>query len=372
MLALLLLATLPLALAAAAPPCSLNGVPAADGACACDPPWLGPLCETLDERPGAVAYGADPTLFSWGGNAVVDAAGTFHLYVAEMEGYNCSLSTWQRNSACVHATAPSAMGPFQRQGVAVDAWCHNPQVLALRDGTLALFHIGAGTTGGNVSNCSSGDISARSPAVGPGSTLHVSATPDGPWVPSSHPPPTCNNPAPLLHPNGTFYLLCDSTTILSSPSIDGPWTHVLTWDPESGGGPYGGYEDAFIWIDRRGSWHSLFHVWSKRDLTTNSTQCATATVSAHAYSEDGLQWYVGASQPYNTTVAFVEGPTEISPTRERPKLFFAADGVTPAYLFNGAVVREGGEPCASPWCSSCKMTHKTYTLVVPLGHDGDA
>ena len=35
-----------------APPCSLNGVLDAAGACVCDAPWIGAECELLDERPG--------------------------------------------------------------------------------------------------------------------------------------------------------------------------------------------------------------------------------------------------------------------------------------------------------------------------------
>jgi hypothetical protein len=375
------------ALAAAAPPCSLNGVLDSGGAaCVCDVPWTGPACEFLDERPAAVAYGAPPTLYSWGGNVVEDAEGVFHLFVAEMEGFNCTLNTWQSNSACVHATAPTPMGPFVRQGVAVDVWCHNPSVLPLRDGTLALFHIGGGT-GQNVSNCSAaaaagddatGDATAGDAAAGfrvrgagaaPGSTLHLAASPAGPWTPSAHPPPSCNNPAPLLHPNGTFFLLCDSNTLFRAPTVAGPWTQVWVWNPETEGGPAGGYEDGFLWLDKRGAWHTLYHVWDNGDFV-NATQCVNSTVSAHSFSEDGLRWFVGKAQPYNTSVVFATGgPAVVSPTRERPKLLFAADGVTPRYLFNGAVAMTG-RPCAAPWCASCKRGDKSYTLVVPLGHDG--
>lgn len=377
---LLLLSLSRLLAFAAPPPCSLNGVLDASDACVCDVPWVGPQCEFLDERPGAVAYGAPQTLYSWGGNVVVDAAGVHHLFVAEMEGFDCTLNTWQRNSACVHATAASAMGPFEKVGIAVGVWCHNPQVLPLSDGSLALFHIGDGTSSANITNCSAAPF-VTPPAAPPaylnaaaggggastGSTLHLSATPAGPWAPSPFPPPSCNNPAPLLHPNGTLFLLCDSTTLFRAPSIDGPWARVWTWQPS--GGPIGGYEDGFIWLDRRGAWHSLYHVWATQDLT-NATQCVNSTVSAHGFSADGLSWFVGEAQPYNTTVAFADGrPAEISPTRERPKLLFGPDGVTPRFLYNGAV-KMTGQPCAAPWCASCKRADKTYTLVVPLGHNG--
>jgi hypothetical protein len=111
----------------------------------------------------------------------------------------------------------------------------------------------------------------------------------------------------------------------------------------------------------------LFHVWSE----AVEAQCVNATVSAHAFSSDGLQWHFGAAQPYNTTVAFADGrPTEISPTRERPKLLFAQDGVTPLFLLNGAVTGGGGA-CFPHWCSRCKELQKSYTLIVPLGAAGE-
>jgi hypothetical protein len=176
----------------------------------------------------------------------------------------------------------------------------------------------------------------------------------------------------MLHPNGTLYLFCDSSVLFRSESIAGPWAHVWTWSPESAGGPVGGYEDGFLWLDRRGAWHALFHVWDTHSLV-NQTHCVTSTVSAHGFSADGLSWHVGSEQPYNTTVAFAGGgrPSEISPTRERPKLLFAADGVTPLFLFNGAVTGWQGGACAEPWCSSCKRLSKSYTLVVPLGQAGE-
>lgn len=355
------------AAAAQSPPCNLNGAPLPGGACACFPPWLGAQCGTLDVRPGAVAYGADASLWTWGGNVVLAADGTHHLFVAEMEGH-CTLAVWSFNSACVHAVSTTGpLGPYARVGLAVPRFCHNPQVLALADGSFALFHIGDGASSQPQQNCSS---PARAPPAqrsgsgsGAGSSLHLAATLGSPWLPSATPPPSCNNPAPMRHANGTLFLVCDSRALWRAPGIAGPWARVATWEPS--GGPAGAYEDAFLWIDARGAWHMLFHVWSS-DV---QPQCTNATVSAHAFSEDGLTWHFSPSQPYNTTVAFASGrATEVSPTRERPKLLFAADGATPLFLLNGAVT--GGESCLPKWCSHCKMLLKTYTLIVPLGDAG--
>lgn len=139
---------------------------------------------------------------------------------------------------------------------------------------------------------------------------------------------------------------------------------MTTWVTPNGE-PLGGYEDAFLWLDARGAWHMLFHVWSSKV----ESQCVNATVSAHGYSTDGLEWFIGGKQPYNTSVAFMNGHVEISPTRERPKLLFAEDGVTPLFIVNGAVT--GGSSCLPHWCSHCKIQHKTYTLILPLGEAGE-
>lgn len=355
------------------PPCSLNG--ALQGTlCKCYPPWSGEDCGVLDERPGLVAYGASPDLWSWGGNVINGGSdGSHHLFVAEMEGH-CNLTTWTFNSACVHATSTTGpMGPYTRTSTAVPIFCHNPQVLSLPDGTLAMFHIGPGTSSQPQENCSTAaaaaggdDFPALSapPSQHGGSSLHLASSVAGPWVPSTTPPPSCNNPAPMLHPNGTLFLVCDSNTLYSAPGIGGPWALVTTWSTPNGG-PWGAYEDAFLWLDARGAWHMLFHVWTNQV----ESQCVNATVSAHAFSSDGLQWFVGEHQPYNTSVAFTDGHVEISPTRERPKLVFAGDGVTPLFLVNGAVT--GGSSCFPHWCSRCKLLLKSYTLILPLGEAGE-
>ena len=372
MIALTAVAAVAMAVAAAAaPPCSLNGA-LQGGACVCDAPWFGAQCELLDQRPGAAAYGAAPDLWSWGGNVITGSDGTHHLFVAEMEGH-CNLTTWTYNSACIHATSTTGvLGPYTRVAAAVPIFCHNPQTISLRDGSgYAMFHIGSGTSSQPQENCSAAPASRAAAPAAPaaqaprGSTLHLASSLAGPWLPSATPPPSCNNPAPMIHPNGTFFLVCDSHSLYRAPSIAGPWALAATWSTPAGG-PDGGYEDAFVWIDARGAWHMLFHVWT----TAVEDQCVNATTSAHAYSSDGLQWFVGVKQPYNTSVAFANGrPAEISPTRERPKLIFAEDNVTPLFLVNGAVT--GGGSCYPHWCSRCKLELKSYTLILPLGEAGE-
>lgn len=291
---------------------------------------------------------------------MVAEGGLYHLFVAEMAD-NCSLAAWGRNSFVTHATAAAPEGPFIKRGApAVGVWSHNPQILRLADDTFALWHIGTGANG-SPSNCSSapGDVAPGDGAAG--ATVHVSPSLDGPWTPFPG-TPSCNNPAPLLHPNGTLFLVCDSRVLYSAPALGGPWTIAAAapFSNRSASSPTGTYEDAFLWLDKRGAWHALFHVYD--EIITPS--CVDSNVSAHAFSEDGLSWHFSPRQPYNTTVALDDGTSFVTPTRERPKLFFGPDG-EPSHLYNGAV--RDIESCAPHWCSHCKIeSNWTINVAVPL------
>jgi len=78
--------------------CSLAGTcNIATGVCTCFPPWMGADCGMLkfgDATP-VNGYGAWP-LSSWGGNAILDKDGLYHLFVAEMVN-NCTLEDWGQN-----------------------------------------------------------------------------------------------------------------------------------------------------------------------------------------------------------------------------------------------------------------------------------
>jgi hypothetical protein len=159
------------------------------------------------------------------------------------------------------------------------------QIVAFTNGTstaYALFHIG-GANGGNPANCTADGNGARPagramsveewhadrvskrkhammrgreagaavPAAPVASSLHVSTSVYGPWTPVQPQPPNCNNPAPLFHPNGTWFLLCDSSTLFSAPALTGPWTQLRSIPT---GGIDGSYEDANLYIDERGNW----------------------------------------------------------------------------------------------------------------------
>jgi len=383
--------------------CSLSGsFDAASGACACRAPWSGPNCSALDllpAKPFPQGYGVTPNLTSWGGNALLGDDGRYHLLVAEMVD-GCLLNTWQTNSRVVHAVSDAPDGPFVRDGpAALDVWAHNPQVVAYTGG-FALFHIGLGT-GGHPVNCSANSSSvggapehgrdglrnnarqrdlkvlgvgsaagnaAQSNAAG--STLHLSPSLSGPWTPVLEGyPPSCNNPAPAVHPtNGTWFLICDSQLLYRLDGVApfaapvGQWTQVAALTPTPGRVP-GSYEDAFLFFDTQipPNWHVLFHIWTS---ITNITTCTNSTVSGLAFSRDGLHWLFSESEPYTNVVAFADGSELVVPTRERPKILFDPVTRAPKYLFNGAA--GGWTSCFPAWCSHCKQNVWDFTLIVPI------
>jgi hypothetical protein len=364
--------------------CSLNGACSPQGTCTCYPPWTGTLnCESLEFNPSPLQRGY-PTPghneTTWGGSIVLDpVGGLYHMYVAEMMN-ECPLNTWGQNSRCTHATSSTPEGPYVFADVSVQNWCHNPAIVLQKGGggggkdLYALFHIGDGT-GGSVKNCSAGGAeagagtgaaaAAAQPAYSTtgaagGSSLHISTSPAGPFVPAN-PLPSCNNPAPWLHTNGTWFVVCNGFTLYRSDSIQGPWVHV-TDIRSSGGVPLpGNYEDPFFWVDARGNWHVIYHVY--RTGGAEAHNCLPghdgSVVSGHYFSKDGYTWHGAATSPYGNVIDLEDGSQQLVTTRERPKMIFNAAG-DPTHLSNGVCPSPGNFntpiscPQVSTGCVDCK------------------
>ena len=205
--------------------CSLNGV-CQDEVCECDRAWSGDACDRLAIMPHpdnyVPAYGWSPNVSSWGGNMIFEPkTQLWHLYVAEMAddaGNFCGLHEWQSHSRVAHAVSKDPMGVFKKVDVALPQEAHNPSPMYLENGSSVgpylLFHIGSASAK-TVSNCSGpaenqqgikplDDPDAHSALIrsdtGFSSFLHTASNPNGPWTPQ--PAISCNNPAPMQHPNG--------------------------------------------------------------------------------------------------------------------------------------------------------------------------
>lgn len=367
--------------------CNLNGV-CENHACTCYKPWVGISCGEMDLLPvpadagsafPSVGYGLKPNVTTWGGNFIPGPDGKYHLFVAEMVN-NCSLNHWGSNSQVSHAVSDAPNGLYTYVDAALPVWSHNPQVVPFTTNTstpmLALFHIGA-ANGGNPANCTKeavesgatiGDHLAsrraakqalRATSTGTGSVLHQASSVAGPWEPVNPQPPSCNNPAPYFHPNGTWYLLCSNggMELYTAPSLTGPWT-LLT--EVATGGVQGVYEDPYLYRDARGNWHAIFHVY---DASTPCGECLSPVVSGHSYSQDGINWRASPVSPFGNVIQLTNGRNLTVSTRERPKLAFNAAG-EPEYLING--VCAGTSSCPPTPAVNCKYNWWDMTLIQAL------
>jgi len=195
-----------------------------------------------------------PNMTVWGGASIYDkATKKYHSYISTMANH-CPLSTWGHNSRIDHGVSDTITGPYEFVDVAIPAWSHNSAPISLHDGSYAIVHIGDGTSKGALTNCNKShgelppeglSLPARDPEAASsagGSTIHVSKSLAGPWLPLS--PNTlggCNNPAPWVHKNGTIFCVCGGT-LKRAEHISGPWTTVTSFSHS--GGPAGNYVSA--------------------------------------------------------------------------------------------------------------------------------
>lgn len=259
---------------------------------------------------------------SWGGSVLQDeAAGVWHMWASEMTGH-CGINSWTYNSRIVHATSPTLLGPFQRDGEFSGVFSHEP--IAVRDPTTrewAVFYTSAIPSGRPVCNCSDGSSTAACesfPKYGKQGPTFVSwaPSPTGPWSPplqlfSEGAREADTNLAPYIFPNGSLLGIWRTHPGAIPGSIPHlvtamDWKNVssYTWHsdpilplhlPEDVG-----LEDPHLYRDARGGFHALFHAFSLNAST------ADGDFGGHAFSEDGWNWtWSGLS--YNNRGTFTDG-----------------------------------------------------------------
>ena len=212
----------------------------------------------------------------------------------------------------MHATADEPEGPFVRDKVVVPNQAHNPTVVRAPNGSWVLYHIGCGQ---NIRKVIKGCHNDTTPSgakgkVGPllppdddGYQCHsgygdppnifISESLDGPWrlhglnVTSSRWFKHFDNPAPYIFPSGSVLALSrrypthgsgngsQIGIVTSADWLEGPYVYPERRIPFLG---VHSIEDPFLWRNKRGYSHALFHNW------------AGITAGAHAFSLDGLSW----------------------------------------------------------------------------------
>eukprot|EP00040_Diaphanoeca_grandis_P031060 m.185024 g.185024 ORF g.185024 m.185024 type:complete len:459 (-) comp32214_c9_seq1:62-1438(-) len=349
--------------------CSLNGV-CTDGVCKCDTPWFGESCGGLEFMAtppgGAYGFGKPFEVTSWGGNSI-EYDGMWHLFVTEMGGKTCGLQAWGSQSTVTHAISPNVTGPYTKVRTAIPHEAHNPQVIVI-NGSWYIFHIGSANSKAPTKDCHNNVSQFTRPSSSrkQSGTIHKAASPNGDFVPiDAVGYPSCNNPSPFQHANGTLFVAC-KWGFFSAPKPEGPWTRAATLQPPNVANRT--WEDPFLFINERG-FHILSHTWSALPYPSNA-------ISGHAFSLDGVTWVWSAEEPYNNVVSKTDGTVHQYATLERPKFVFAdpSNPHRPTHLFNGVSpywnssnAADPCEPCIH--CSRCKVTKGidwTYTLLRTL------
>ena len=351
--------------------CSLLGE-CNQGKCICDPGWTGEKCGQVDLLPTPRDGGyRNASLSSWGGNAI-KIGQEWHMFVSAMS-HNCSLSDFSTNSLSIHAISENPGGPYALTDISLPEFHHSTQIMQVNSSTLALFAIGIDTDGQNVHMCDQEMVSIAPKStdsdeeeLGPHDYMSVSTStsgPDGPWEERvifktnlSEPYAwNCNksNPAPIIFENGTVLLmyrgmpcerdnsckndtinLCQHQGIAVADSIDGPFI-----DRQGKISELSGNEDAFFFRTQRG-YAALFH--SKNACGQEPEEYKSC--GSLAYSKDTWSWTLNNEPAYNATFQWKETDgkttTEQLLSRQRPKIIFSEDGMTPLFLTNGVEISE--------------------------------
>lgn len=291
---------------------------------------------------------------------------------------------FQYNSRIVRAVSQSdsAMGPYVHAETVLPPFHHNPNLVGpTADGYWLLFFIGAPNATGAF-DCTDGvppgiangsvPTNPRTPPIASNGYITMAwtddvAAPAERWrqrvvlrdnrparnnLSSWH----CeeNNPAATVLPNGTVWLAYRARAC-DIPSGTGEWIGFAVaphWSadfvrlPAPAIAPAGSNgannEDPFLWRVPAAaggaaaeSWHMITHQQSDGNICGD--RAAGASCGAHwfAPSPHG-PWRMSAEAAYSAAVVLANGTVAAYLTRQRPQLVFAADGVTPLYLFNGA------------------------------------
>mgnify|MGYP006095911799 FL=1 len=150
------------------------------------------------------------------------------------------------------------------------------------------------------------------------------------------------NPSPFQHPNGSVYLMAHTSwrafcgeTIIRADHWRGPYTIVSSDQYANWHGSACGVEDPFLWMDKRGHWHALYHAMGHLGP------------GGHAFSVDGYTWS-NVTNAYGAKRPLVGGGS-VNYNAERPKLLFGPN-YYPTHLYTGSD-KGSGFTIASPLTS---------------------
>jgi hypothetical protein len=336
--------------------CSLAGQ-CVDGVCQCEKWALGPTCAKLALEPLSSAAALRPLISDgtsetsttrWGGSVVRGDDGNIHMFSAEMGGHDangvgCDLNVWGWKSQVIHSVASDPLGPFTRLGVAIGAEAHNPVISRTTDNSLWLiWTCGCPHPEPQAPGCAKETIPC------PGglesvftTTVYSSPSLDGPWT--AHVNVLGNitgrqgtqNVAPLMRADGSVVLMFkgpDNNTEVSlavAPHWSGPYDLIATNIFHAIVGSKVTNEDSWFWQSADGYYHAITHRMNPNNAAgKHRYQCG-----GHGFATSLTNWSFAAEPAYNLTFEIDGGSGLEVSRRERPQLLFGGNG-EPAVLYN--------------------------------------
>lgn len=355
--------------------CSLNGeCDTLSGSCTCEPAWKGPNCETLNliPTPFSAGYRYDNSgpQTSWGGASLQADDGKWHMWAAELVNH-CPMSYWLGNSQVVHAVSNSMGGPYIRQEVVQPVFAHEPNTVRAPTGEYVMYFTARSpppNTAHKPCICSSTNYSKYAKCDGSRdwnapllTYMSYTSNPNGNWskpvlIPQAA-PLIDSNLAPVILSDGSVRGIYrdDGNNTVSQTNLHivtaSNWRDPSTYIESSAAIPgrsdiFDGPEDPFVWQDKNGNFHAIFHEWPH-------------PAGPHAFSKDGKRWYWGPGGPdpsgfcaesicaYHGYIQLTDRDKSLElEGRERPHLIFGGkDGNTPVALTNGVCDSNSRKNC---------------------------
>jgi hypothetical protein len=234
-------------------------------------------------------------------SSVIKVGDTYHLFASRWPAEH-GMGGWTNYSEIVRATSKDLLGPYKFEEVVLqkrpDHWdknrAHNVKVVKAGSKYVMFYINTANQTGYAVAD----DIT-------------------GPWTRSDAPVINASNPAPLVKPDSSLYVLCRKTDQekvnrmlgFTAPSYEGPYTLLANGDNLLPDGNE--LEDPCIW------WaHDQYNV-VLNDWKGHATGIPKG--GAQYFSKDGLKYELLTHEPvFTRDVKFDDGTEETFARRERP------------------------------------------------------
>jgi hypothetical protein len=256
-------------------------------------------------------------------SSVIKVGDTYQMFASRWpEQYG--MNGWSKYSECVRATSTNLFGPYQFQEVVLqkraDHWdnsrVHNVKIVKAGD-KFILYYINTPNETGYA----------------------VADAVTGPWTRTEKPVIRASNPAPIIRPDGSVYVLCrlrDATGVnrgvgFTAPDYRGPYSQVANGDNLLENNCE--LEDPTIWWANN-QYNVLLNDWKSK---------ATGVFKAGAqyYSKDGLEFHLMSPEPvFTKTIPYDDGTSETFSRRERPFVYTNEKGEVIA-LFTACLPKQG-------------------------------